>query len=666
VGRRGHVAIYDPVGDRMIVQGGSGLSSFNDVWALSLSGATPAWTQLAPSGTPPATRFGHSGIYDSVRNRLVIHGGQSGIVFRNDVWALALGGSPAWTQITPTGGPPALRSRHTAVYDSMRDRMVVFAGTDGIDSWNDVWALGFAGTPAWSELLPSGTPPTARFGHKAIYDAPRDRMVVHGGNDGGELPSGGVFTLAFASPQWNSVAPSGTGPTLFDHSAIFDSAGDRMVLFAGNAELPSKTLACLSLAGGMAWVDLAPIGVPPSPRSDHAAAYDPLRDRMIVFGGGAGTTFSDVWSLQMVGLVWTKLSPSGQSPSAREGHLMIHDPVRDRMIVFGGVEEDHDILDDVWALNLATPSWTHINPAGTDPPERTWTDGVYDPVGDRIILFGGYDGLPLGDVWQLTLAGTPTWSQITPSGTPPASRWLHAAVRIPGTNEMLVIAGTDSTLYDDVWKLNLSGSPAWTKLLPGGPTPPGRFHATAIYDPARSRVVMYGGSDLSAAKADTWALSVSGSPAWTQLAPTGFLPAARFGHSAVYDPVRDRVIIYGGVTNTTTDEVLELAFGTPTGVAEETEAARAGIRLRAAYPNPFHAEATIAFELPRSVVGSVSVYDVHGRRVRELQQGLLPAGVHRVRWNGRNEAGQPVASGSYFYRLEAEGIHLTRKLILIR
>ena len=291
---------------------------------------------------------------------------------------------------------------------------------------------------------------------------------------------------------------------------------------------------------------------------------------------------------------------------------------------------------------------------------------MYDPVGDRLVLFGGYDGLARGDVWQLTLSGTPTWSQLTPSGTPPAPRWLHCVERIPATNEMLVIAGTDSTLYDDVWKLNLNGAPAWTKVVPGGTIPPARFHATAIYDPVRSRVVMYGGSDLTAAKADTWALSVTGSPTWTQLAPTGFLPVGRFGHSAVYDPVRDRVIVYGGITGSPTDETLELAFGTPTGVPEQTEAARAGIRLRAAYPNPFHAEATIAFELARAAVGPVSVYDVHGRRIRELQDGLLPAGIHRVRWDGRNETGQPVASGSYFYRLEAEGFRLTRKLVLIR
>ena len=665
--RRGHVAIYDPVGDRMIVQGGMGLSSINDVWALSLSGAVPAWTQLAPTGTPPAARFGHSGVYDSARNRLVIHGGQSGIVFRNDVWALALGGSPAWTQVTPTGGPPALRSRHSAIYDTVRDRMVVFGGTDGIDSWNDTWSLAFAGTPAWSELLPTGTAPTPRFGQKAIYDAPRDRMVLHGGNDGGELPNGQVFTLGFASTAWATASPSGTGPGgLYDHGAIFDTAGDRMVFFAGSAELPTKTLACLSLAGGMSWVDLAPIGVPPFERLDHAAAYDPLRDRMIVFGGSAADALNDVWSLQMVGLVWTKLAPSGQLPAARSGHLMIHDPVRDRMIVFAGTDGDGDVLDDVWALNLAGPSWSHINPSGQDPPPRTWTAGVYDPVGDRIVLFGGYDGLAMGDVWQLTLAGTPAWSQVTPSGTPPAARWLHCAARIPATNEMFAIAGTDSTLYDDVWKLNLTGSPAWTKLIPGGPTPPGRLHAAAIYDPVRTRVVMYGGSDLSSPRSDTWALSVSGSPTWSQLAPTGFLPAARSGHSAIYDPVRDRVIVYGGFTTTHTDETLELAFGVPTSVPEETQAARAGIRLRAAYPNPFHAEATIAFELAHPAAGNLSVYDVHGRRIRELTQGILPAGVHRVRWDGRNEAGQSVASGSYFYRLEADGFRLTRKVILIR
>lgn len=665
--RRGHVAIYDPVGDRMIVQGGFGTSSLSDTWALSLSGGTPVWTQLAPTGTPPSARFGHSGVYDTVRNRLVIHGGQSGLTYRNDVWALTLGGSPAWSQIVPTGGPPAQRSRHSAIYDTLRDRMVVFGGADAIDSWNDTWALTFAGTPAWSEILPAGTPPTPRFGHEAIYDAARDRMVVHSGNDGGEQPAAGVFTLGFASPQWATAAPSGTGPGLYDHSAIYDSAGDRMVLFAGSGELPTKVLASLSLAGTMSWVDLAPVGVPPFERNNHAAAYDPARDRMIVFGGAASTVLQDVWSLQMLGLVWSKVVPTGTPPPARGGHLMIHDPVRDRMLVFGGIQDDNGLLNDVWALNLAGPSWSKINPqGGQDPPAREWTAGVYDPVGDRIVLFGGLGAGPLGDVWALSLSGTPSWSHLNPSGGPPSPRYLHCAVRIPGSNEMFVIAGTDSTLYGDVWKLNLNGSPTWTQVVPSGTPPPARFHAVAIYDPVRTRVVLYGGSDLAAAKSDTWALSVNGTPTWTQLAPTGFLPAARYGHSGIYDPVRDRVIVYGGFTNGLTDETLELAFGTPTGVAVDPETVAPAIRLRPAYPNPFQAQATIAFELARAADGTLTVFDVQGRRVRELRRGFLPAGLHRVLWDGRNEAGLAVASGTYFYRLESEGTRLTRKLVLMR
>jgi hypothetical protein len=547
--------------------------------------------------------------------------------------------------------------------------MVVFGGTDAIDAWNDTWALDFAGSPAWSELLPSGTPPSPRFGQEAIYDAARDRMVVHGGNDGGETPSGTVFTLAFASPQWSVASPSGIGPPLYDHSAVYDSAGDRMVLFAGSTELPGKILACLSLAGSMSWIDLAPVGVPPAERTDHAAAYDPVRDRMVVFGGAAlnGALFQDVWSLQMTGLVWTKLAPSGQLPPPRDGHLMLYDPVRDRMIVLGGMDAVNDFHDDVWALNLApSPSWAKINPAGPDPPARAWTAGVYDPVGDRIVLFGGYADAALGDVWALALSGTPTWSQITPAGTPPAPRWLHSVARIPATNEMLVIAGTDSTLYDDVWKLNLTGPPAWTELAPSGPTPPGRFHAASIFDPVRSRVVLYGGSDLSAAKSDTWALGVAGSPTWTQLQPTGFVPVPRYGHSGVYDSMRDRMLVFGGSSPTVTDETLELAFGSPTGVEDAPEAARPGIRLRPAYPNPFHAEATISFDLARSAEGVVAVFDVQGRKVRELHRGILPAGHHRVRWDGRNESGSPVASGSYFYRLESGDVRLTRRLVLAR
>ena len=109
----------------------------------------------------PTARFCHTAIYDPVRDRMVVFGGYDG-GYRNDVWALSLAGSPAWSELAPGGTPPSARDAHTAIYDPVRDRMVVFGGYDGASLRNDVWALSLSGSPAWSELAPAGTPPVAR------------------------------------------------------------------------------------------------------------------------------------------------------------------------------------------------------------------------------------------------------------------------------------------------------------------------------------------------------------------------------------------------------------------------------------------------------------------------------------------------------------------------
>src|SRR5204863_1309331 len=137
------------VRDRGLVFGGAkmfGLTviQFNDVWAMSLA-PSPAWTPLAPTGTKPAARHGHTTIYDPVRDRLVVFGGRDVIGLRNDVWELSLSGAPAWTQLAPSGTPPTARGDASAIYDPVRDRMIVFGGFDGKPGWDgDVWELTFS------------------------------------------------------------------------------------------------------------------------------------------------------------------------------------------------------------------------------------------------------------------------------------------------------------------------------------------------------------------------------------------------------------------------------------------------------------------------------------------------------------------------------------------
>jgi len=666
--RRGASAIYDPVRDRMLVYGGAGPSPLGDVWALSL-GPSPAWTQLAPTGTPPASRSGHSAVYDPVRDRMVVFGGQTGLTFRNDAWALALAGTPAWSNMAPAGGPPDPRSRHSAIYDSVRDRLVVFGGADASGPWGDLWSLSFAGTPTWTLLPPSGTPPPPRVGHKAIYDVTRDRMVLLGGDDGSGDPPGTTWVLPFASPTWSELAPSGNiPPGRYDHVAVLDTAGDRMLVFGGLADQPTNALLSLSLPGSTSWSTLSPLGGPAPPRTDHAAAYDPLRDRMIVFGGhGTGNIFQDAWALVLGSQTWVNLNPTGTKPIPRDGHLMVYDSTHDRMLVFGGLDEGNNELNDVWSLTLgATPAWTQLNPAGTAPPARFGACGVYDPVGDRLVIFGGSGNLLYSDVWALTLSGTPTWSQLSPSGTPPAARFLAGSARNPVTNRMVIFGGTDNTLFNDVWTLTLSGAPAWTQISASGTPPSQRYEPTAIYDQSHDRLVVFGGFDGFTYLGDTWALSLTGAPAWTLLVPTGLSPSPRYGHTAIYDSVRKSMLVYGGFDGVTHDDTYELLFGDVTAVADTPgPSSPAAMTLHAAYPNPFRSSATIDFDLARPREGRVAVYDVHGRLVRELRRGSLPQGSSSLRWDGTDGRGIVVAAGTYFYRIESEGAFLTRKVVLL-
>ena len=85
------------------------------------------------------------------------------------------------------------------------------------------------------------------------------------------------------------------------------------------------------------------------------------------------------------------------------------------------------------------------------------------------------------------------------------------------------------------------------------------------------------------------------------------------------------------------------------------------------YPNPFNPKTTIAFELPRRMDVSLDIFDVSGRLTRSLIDGIsYGAGRHEVIWNGRDDSGQRVSSGTYFFRLKAGEYSETKRMVLIK
>jgi hypothetical protein len=83
-------------------------------------------------------------------------------------------------------------------------------------------------------------------------------------------------------------------------------------------------------------------------------------------------------------------------------------------------------------------------------------------------------------------------------------------------------------------------------------------------------------------------------------------------------------------------------------------------------PNPFNPSTTIAYTLPAPGKAILSIYDVTGRKVRELDAGNLPAGTHRAVWDGRDGNGIPAASGIYFARVTCGNRTATGKMLLMK
>src|SRR5262245_48441035 len=224
-------AFYDRAGDRMLVLTGS------TVWRLDLPGRDPKWGLLTTSGDGPPQRLCATAVFDTRRRRLLVFGGFDGKA-SNDVWSGAVSPTAVtWTKLDlPTR--PLARSGHVAVYDSLRDRMLVFGGAPAPDNcqYLDLWSLNLAGAPAWHLLSATGTAPCV-MKQSAVYDAARDRMLVTGRDDFRSQLALFSLELSGAQPDWVNLTEAGlTGthvPSADESTMLIDAAKDRLVLFMG-------------------------------------------------------------------------------------------------------------------------------------------------------------------------------------------------------------------------------------------------------------------------------------------------------------------------------------------------------------------------------------------------------------------------------------------------
>jgi uncharacterized protein (TIGR03437 family) len=291
--RRNGVAVYDPVGKRVIVFGGAGNSGFlNDTWALSLE--TRTWTKLATVGGPPPPRHAFDGVYDPVGQQLIIYSGQ-GAGFFNDTWTLDLN-TLQWRDVSPVNdnARPKKRYGSAGVFDPVTRSLVSFAGfTSESGRFNDTQSFGLA-SKTWQDWSPGGARPQVRCLLTGALDRANRQMIIYGGQRNGHLDDLWAFDLA--ARTWTDLTPAQRPAGRWFSSSTVDKDG-RFLLFGGftpngntdelwSFDLATRQWTKLQVAGG------------PSARNGAMGAYLEAEDRWILFGGTGDTLYNDVWELR--------------------------------------------------------------------------------------------------------------------------------------------------------------------------------------------------------------------------------------------------------------------------------------------------------------------------------------------------------------------------------
>ncbi|MCX5861663.1 MAG: hypothetical protein NTW27_06040 [Deltaproteobacteria bacterium] len=325
-----------------------------------------------------------------------------------------------WTDVSPTSNPAARYSPGT-IYDPVNHQILMFAGriSSTATNVNELWKYDIA-TNTFTQLSPSGTPPSIRYTPNSVYDPVNHCMLTYGG-----------------------VVASGYVNDLFKYD------------IAGNT-----------------WTQLSPTGGPPNSTSYLDSAYDPVGHALWIFGGQhviGGAKLNDLWKYDIAANTWTLLSPAGTPPSARTRVMMVYD-VAHALLVFGG-QDVSVYLNDLWKYDITADSWTQISPAGTLPHIRGDSCRAFDHINGDYIIFGGTssDLARMDDLWKYNVA-TNTWSEVSLSNKPGVRSHAGTAWDAKNGKFYMIHGYNNSGAISDCWKYDVFDFRTPLALIPTATT----------------------------------------------------------------------------------------------------------------------------------------------------------------------------------------------------
>lgn len=342
--------ILDSVGGRLIVFGGVDTDSwchFSETWQVRL-GDLSTQTLLVSGHPDGPDRSGMATAYDSRRRRIEIDGGQSSCHDEyccGDLSELHLDGDPFWSGRNSLG-----RVGHAMVYDSTRDRLLVYGGQDDHgDRTSDLYALDLEKGGAWTTIATSGDAPPA--GVTSAFDARSDRMWAWAGGPA-------LWFADLSSGSWSRIDPAGDHPGR-GMPVVDPVAGDLLIRDYGSGALWRLNEATSS------WEQLAVSGTPPV---NGFTLVDPVTHALFVVS-------DHVSMISLDERVWRILPTTGPWPNFWTAVVL--EPSARRIVVFGS-QADCEYYGEcggytgIWelALNEDAPTQALISRATAE-----WSSG---------------------------------------------------------------------------------------------------------------------------------------------------------------------------------------------------------------------------------------------------------------------------------------------------
>jgi cysteine-rich repeat protein len=523
----------------------------------------PTWVQI---GHVPLPRANAMMTYDAALDVGVMMGGETplvGVTF-SDVWQW----NGAWQPGIVGLAPPA-RTHGALVYDERAHTTILFGGDGGTGTaalFNDLWIWdGHSWTPG--PIDPRVVP---RAGMAAVYDGKRGRIVMAAGGFNGTS----LDTWAWANGTWTMLCDPCGYRGRFAPAAAYDPKRDVVVMFGGTTT-PNTFLGDTWEFDGTTWKEIKP-PTSPAARGEAAMAYDATLGAIVMSGGvDASGALDDVWLWS--GTTWT---PGPKLPIGRQGHAMASDPRRGHVLAFGGFTS---VTLTNTMLRFTGTTWESLTQV--DPPMLVNAAAAYEPFTQRSVMVGGFDGksavaqdFEFDGAWRqksdapmparssaaiaadmrgaLVLFGgkdekggffddTWLWRAGTWTAAQPAQKPLqrsHHMMAFDGTRVVVLGGATIGPPFDDMWGWN---GTTWSQIITT--LPPSRSSGAMAFDPIRRKVVLFGGENQSGAKemiyADTWEWD---GDAWHEIA-TPVSPQARVGATLTWDAARRKLVLFGGL-----------------------------------------------------------------------------------------------------------------------